>query len=107
MLPLDIIEATYLVPPPAALLNTTQLIASRAREQSQLIHSHAYKARVRAAKRFEEDHSATLVDHTCKPGDLILIRNTAIEKALNRKMRPRYVGPLIVIARNRRRIHLG
>jgi len=60
------------------------LIASRAitlqkrREQLQLIHSRAYKARVRAAKKFEEDHSATLVDHACKPGDLVLIRNTAI-----------------------------
>ena len=107
MLPLDIVEVTYLVPPPAALLNTTQLIASHAialqkrREQLQLIHSRAYKARVRAAKKFEEDHSATLVNHTCKPGDLVLIRNTAIEKALNHKMRPCYVGPLIVIARNR------
>jgi hypothetical protein len=33
-------------------------------------------------------------------GDLVLLRNTQIEKALNRKMRPRYLGPLIVIARN-------
>jgi hypothetical protein len=31
----------------------------------------------------------------------VLMRNTAIEKALNRKMRPRYLGPLIVISRNR------
>jgi hypothetical protein len=28
------------------------------------------------------------------------MRNTQIEKALNRKMRPRYLGPLIVVARN-------
>ena len=28
------------------------------------------------------------------------MRNTAIEKALNRKMRPRYFGPMIVLARN-------
>ena len=28
------------------------------------------------------------------------MRNTQIEKSLNRKMRPRYLGPLIVIARN-------
>ena len=34
-------------------------------------------------------------------GDLVLVRNTAIEKALNRKMRARYLGPLIVISRNR------
>ena len=31
-------------------------------------------------------------------GDLVLVRNTAIEKALNRKMRPRYFGPMIVLA---------
>ena len=29
------------------------------------------------------------------------MRHTQIEKSLNRKMRPRYTGPLIVIARNR------
>jgi hypothetical protein len=28
------------------------------------------------------------------------MRNTQIEKALNRKMRPQYLGPLIVVARN-------
>ena len=36
-----------------------------------------------------------------KLGDLILVQNTTIEKALNRKMRPRYLGPLIVLARNK------
>src|SRR5271170_479713 len=36
-----------------------------------------------------------------KLGDLVLVRNTAIEKALNRKMRPRYLGPVIVLSRNR------
>ena len=34
-------------------------------------------------------------------GDLVLIHNTAIEKALNRKMRARYLGPLVVLARNK------
>jgi hypothetical protein len=28
------------------------------------------------------------------------MRNTQVEKSLNRKMRPRYIGPLIVISRN-------
>ena len=36
-----------------------------------------------------------------KPGDLVLMQHMQIEKSLNRKMRPRYTGPLIVIARNR------
>ena len=29
------------------------------------------------------------------------MRNAAIEKSLNRKMRPRYLGPLVVLSRNR------
>ena len=35
-----------------------------------------------------------------KLGDLVLVQNTAIEKALNRKMWCWYLGPLIVISRN-------
>ena len=29
------------------------------------------------------------------------MRNTAIEKSLNRKMRPRYLGPLVIVSRNK------
>jgi hypothetical protein len=56
---------------------------------------------VQAAIRFEEDHVNTIKNYNFKLGNLVLVRNTAIEKALNRKMRPRYLGPLIVISRNR------
>jgi hypothetical protein len=40
-------------------------------------------------------------DYDFKLRDLVLVRNTAIEKALNRKMRARYLGPAVVISRNR------
>lgn len=43
----------------------------------------------------------TIRDFNFAPGALVLRRNTAIEKSLNRKMRARYEGPLVVIARNR------
>ena len=43
----------------------------------------------------------TIRDFDFKRGDLVLIRNTAIEKALNRKMRAWYLGPLVVLARNK------
>ena len=36
-----------------------------------------------------------------KVGDLILMRSTAIKKALNRKIGARYLGLLIVISRNK------
>jgi hypothetical protein len=60
-----------------------------------------YAARVQAAITFEQQHKNTINDYNFKLGDLVLIRNTAIEKALNCKMRPRYLGPLIVLSRNK------
>ncbi|ETW77123.1 hypothetical protein HETIRDRAFT_223073, partial [Heterobasidion irregulare TC 32-1] len=73
------------------------------KRQSDLAHlrSSVVSARVQAAIRFEQQHSATLRDFNFHRGSLVLMRNTAIEKALNRKMRPRYLGPLLVISRNR------
>ena len=39
-------------------------------------------------------------DFNFKLGNLVLVQNTAIEKALNGKMQCQYLGPLIVISRN-------
>jgi hypothetical protein len=106
LLPIDIAEANYLLPAPDAPLSTTELIVRRAitlqKRQSQLAHlrENVYQARVQAAIRFEKDHSNTIKDFDFQLGDLVLVRNTAVERALNRKMRPRYLGPLIVISRN-------
>jgi len=107
LLPFDIAEANYLLPPPDQVLSTTDLIARRSialqkrREDLEQLRSKVYEARVKAAIRFEQDNVNTIKTYDFKLGDLVLIRNTAIEKSLNRKMRPRYLGPLIVISRNR------
>jgi hypothetical protein len=71
------------------------------REQLAQLRDTVYTARVQAAIRFEKEHAHTIKNFDFKLGDLVLVRNTAIEKALNRKMRPRYLGPLIVISRNK------
>ena len=107
LLPFDIAEANYLLPPPASTLMTTDLISRRAialqKRRSQLAQllDKVYSARIKAAVRFEKEHSHTIRDYDFKLSDLVLIRNTAIEKALNRKMRSQYLGPLIVISCNR------
>jgi hypothetical protein len=107
LLPFDIEEANYLLPPPDAILSTTELITRRAialqkrRSQLSQLHEKVYDARRRAALKFEKEHAHTLRDYDFKTGNLVLIRNTAIEKALNRKMRARYLGPCIVISRNK------
>jgi hypothetical protein len=107
LLPFDIAEANYLLPPPESILTTTELIIQRAialqkrRPHLAELHAKVYDARRKAAFIFEKEHAHTIRDYNFKHGDLVLIRNTAIEKALNRKMRARYLGPCIVISRNK------
>ena len=107
LLPIDIAEANYLLPPPESTLTSTELITRRAitlqkrPEQLKTLHDKVHSARIQAAIRFEEDYKHTIHDFDFKLGDLVLVRNTAIEKALNRKMRSRYLGPVIVLGRNK------
>jgi hypothetical protein len=107
LLPIDIAEANYLLPPPDSVLSTTDLVARRAitlqkrRNQLSKLKSQVYAARIKAAITFERQHKNAINDYNFKLGDLVLIWNTAIEKALNHKMRPRYLGPLIVLSRNK------
>ena len=53
------------------------------------------------ALRFEHKNTAIIHDFNFKSGDLVLLCNTAIEKALNWKMHPRYFGPMVIVLRNR------
>lgn len=107
LIPLDIVEATYIQPPPESMLSTTDLIARRAIalqkrvEDLQNIQQKVYDARRRAAVKFECDHQHTIRQYDFPRGSLVLMRHTQIEKALNRKMRPRYLRPLIVLSHNR------
>ena len=106
LIPLDITEATYLQPPPHSILSSTDLIARRAialqRREKDLAHlnSAVYAARKEAARLFEKKHARTIHDFNFQRGALVLMRNTRIEYDLNRKMRPRYLGPLLVVSRN-------
>ena len=107
LLPLNIAKATYLLPPPDTPLSTTALIVTRAIVlQKCWLHlttlaSNVYAACIKATMHFEQEHAVTIMDFHFKLSDLILIGNTAIEKLLNRKMRVRYLGPLIIISQNK------
>ena len=107
LLPLNIAEATYLLPPPDAPLSSTDLIARHAvtlqkrRSHLAALASDVYTARIKAAICFKQAHAATIVKYDFRLSDLILIRNTAIKKSLNRKMCARYLSSLIVILQNK------
>ena len=72
LLPLDIAEAMYLLPPPTAPLSTTDLIAARAvalqKRHAHLtaLHAKVMSLRVQAAIRFEQEHAVTIRDFNFK-----------------------------------------
>ena len=48
-------------------------------------------------KRFERQHRSRVVDFNHQPRALVLVRNSRIKDALNRKTLPRYYGPVVVV----------
>ena len=49
---------------------------------------------------------ATIANFDFGQGDLVLVHNTSIEKALNWKMRARYFGPMIIISCNKGSVYI-
>ena len=106
-LPLDVQEATWLVELPGRILSTAELVGYRARALAKH-RDHVIDMRTRIDKgkrnwlaKYEKDNRITIKDFTFEPGDLVLVRNTAVESSLDKKMKARYLGPMIVIAKNR------
>ena len=106
ILPLDAAEATWLTRPPETVMTFEEMIGSRARALAKhRIHLIKMRARIdqeklKRLKQYEKDFKAVIKDYCFKPGDLVLVRNTAIESSLDKKMKPRYNGPMIVVRRN-------
>ena len=106
VLPLDLTEATWLVEPPVGIISEEEHIGMRARALvKHKVHVEEMRQRVDESKlkrmaEYEEKFKAVIKDFKFEPGDLVLLRNTAIENSLDKKMKPRYEGPKIVVRRN-------
>ena len=106
-IPLDIVEATWLVEYPDHIISTAELVGLRAKALAKHIqHVDEMRQRVSAEKiaavrRYEKVHEHTIKNYDFKPGELVLIRHTKIEKSLNTKMEQRYLGPMVVVRRTR------
>jgi len=85
------------------MLTTEELIGYRARALAKhRVHVADMRKHVSAEKqahlaKYEKDHRNKIDDRIYGPGDLVLVRNSVIESSMSRKMRPRYLGPVIVI----------
>ena len=106
-LPLDIVEATWLVDLPNGKLSTADLIGYRARalakhkDHVENIRKRVSKKKLDDLRRYEREHHHKIKAYDFKPGSLVLVRNTAVEMSLDKKMKPRYLGPMVVVTRNR------
>ncbi len=99
LLPMDLIEATFLVENIRSGISTSELLAIRMRQ----LHKHPQdveraakilkKARFASKAQFEQRFAKRLSRDEYKSGELVLVRNTAIELSHNRKHQPRYLGP--------------
>jgi Integrase zinc binding domain/RNase H-like domain found in reverse transcriptase len=107
ILPLDAAEATWLVKPPSGIMTEIELIGSRARALAKHgTHVAEMRRRIDQEKlkrleQYERDFKAVIKDFEFVPGDLVMIRNTAVENSLDKKMKARYNGPMIVVRRNK------
>jgi hypothetical protein len=107
LLPFDIVESTWLVNPPSRILTHEELLGYRAQALSKhrtfvaAMRERVSENKRRELREFEKKYRHTIFDYDFKPGSLVQVRNTSIEKSLDRKMYPRYKGPMVVIRRTR------
>lgn len=108
VLPFDLAEATFLVEGFTRNMSTTDLLTLRIRQLEKRPEDLARaaeaikKSRFQAKERWERHFARRfLPGDAIKPGSLVLVRNTRIEKHLNRKQYPRYIGPYEVVRKTR------
>ena len=106
-LPLDVVEATWLVDLPNRKLSTAELIGYRARalakhkDHVENIRRRVSEQKLEYLRRYEREHRYKIKGYNFKPGALVLVRNTTVESSLDRKMKARYLGPMVVVTRNK------
>lgn len=102
-LPIDAAQLTFAWD--AKAMPHEDLVAERARllarkeKDVKRAEERIAQSRWKSAARWNLEHKATLDDSEHAPGTLVLIRNSAIEKELNRKHKARWLGPMVVVKR--------
>jgi len=102
-IPLDIIEATWLVKYPERMLSREKLIGLRAMALAKHVahveemREKVTKEKIRRTLQLERDLQHKIEEFDLGPGSLVLVKNSAIEMSVDRKMKPRYLGPMVVV----------
>ncbi len=105
VLPFDLLEATFLATGFAPEISTMELLVQHIRQLEKRDEDMAdaadrlSKAHFKSKEQFEWKFARKLSRKIFEEGDLVLVRNTQVEKELNQKMKPKYLGPYWVICR--------
>lgn len=105
--PFDLVEATYMTAPFGDPMTSAQLLETRAIQllkrpgDLERAKELVLKARFASAKAFEEAFQNSIKAYEFQPGDLVLARNTKINLELNRKSKPKYLGPFVIVRRTK------
>src|SRR5882724_1268400 len=103
VLPLDIAEATYLLPPLNVPASTEDLIvhcAQQLQKRPEDLHemsARALKATKQSAAQFVKHFSSAIQEYDFEVRSLILVRNSCIKKELNCKTKPHFLGPMVIV----------
>jgi hypothetical protein len=108
LLPLDLADATFLVEDFKSQMSTRDLlilcacqIAKHPEDVARAAET-LRKAHFTSKRQFERRFLKRLTNLKHEPGDLVLVRNMAIEMSHNRKHKPCYLGPYRVRERTSR-----
>ena len=103
ILPFDLFEATHLVEGFHSGMSSQELLALCIRQlEKRPDDVHAafnmlYKSRLHSKAQFKKKYIRRLVKSSYEAGDLVLVCNTQVEKELDQKSKPRYLGPFEVV----------
>src|SRR5882724_10091744 len=91
VLPLDIAEATYLLPPLNVPASTEDLIAHHAQQLQKIpedlreMSARVLKARKQSAAQFFKRFSSTIQEYDFEVGSLVLVHNSRIKRSSTAK----------------------
>jgi hypothetical protein len=108
VLPFDITHATFMIDGFREGLSTSDLLALRIRQLEKRPEDIAKAAaslkkhRCKSRDIFEQKYRHLFHTTDFYQGQLVLMRNSAVEDSLDRKSKPRYLGPFIVARKTKR-----
>lgn len=82
------------------LVERTKILAQKPEHEEEAL-KRLKAARFKSAEAWNKAHSHTLRHEDFNPGDLVLVRNSAIETEHSRKHKPRWLGPMVIVRRTR------